>query len=73
MANEVPGIHVPQWVLEEMEKANGDKEESIKRGVAIAQKVIDDLQKDCRGFVVSAPLGRTQVALDALKPILEKQ
>lgn len=73
MANEVPGIHVPTWVLDEMEKSKDDKEDSIKRGVEIAQKVMDELKSICRGFVVSAPLGKTQVALDALAPLLQSK
>ncbi len=67
MANEVPGVSVPAWVLEEMERAGDDKEEAVKRGVAIAVKVMQSLARECEGFCVSAPLGRTSVALDALK------
>lgn len=66
MANEVPGVKVPQWVLEEMSKAGENKSESIKRGIEIAQKVMRGLEKDCEGFCISAPLGKAEVALEVL-------
>jgi len=67
MANEVPGVHVPGWVIQEMEKAGDSKEEAIKRGVEIAARVMQDLSSHCEGFCVSAPLGRTEIALQALQ------
>jgi methionine synthase I (cobalamin-dependent)/5,10-methylenetetrahydrofolate reductase len=63
MANEVPGVKVPTWALEEMAKAGDDREESIKRGVGIARRVMDRLGPECQGFCVSAPLGKVEVAL----------
>ena len=67
MANEVPGVLVPKWVLEEMEKAGENREEAAKRGVAIARKVMQDLQGACEGFCVSAPLGRIDAALEVIR------
>lgn len=67
MANEVPGVSVPEWVLGEMEKAGDDKNEAVKRGVEIAVKVMQRLADECEGFCVSAPLGKTSVALDVLR------
>jgi homocysteine S-methyltransferase len=71
MANEVPGVSVPAWVLAEMEKAGESAEEAVKRGVAIAEAVMEKLGTACEGFCVSAPAGRASVALEALKPILQ--
>jgi methionine synthase I (cobalamin-dependent)/5,10-methylenetetrahydrofolate reductase len=70
MANEVPGVVVPKWVLEEMEKAGDNPAEAVKRGVAIAIKAMSALEKHCQGFCVSAPAGRAPVALEALRPFL---
>lgn len=70
MANEVPGVHVPNWVLEEMAKAT-TPEESIKRGVEISQKAMHKLVGSCEGFCVSAPLGKVPVALETLRPFRE--
>ncbi len=69
MANEVPGVNVPDWVLTEMEKAGDNKEEALKRGIDIAIRVMRELESECEGFCVSAPLGKTPVALDALRAI----
>lgn len=61
MANEVPGVHVPKWVLDEMEKAGTDKKEAEKRGIDIALQVMRELESFCEGFCVSAPLGRIEI------------
>jgi homocysteine S-methyltransferase len=67
MANEVPGVHVPQWALEEMQKAGENRDEAIKRGLGIAFTVMDKLKDECEGFAVSAPLGKVDVALELYK------
>jgi homocysteine S-methyltransferase len=66
MANEVPGVHVPKWALEEMEKAGDNRSEAEKRGIEIARRVIRELESRCEGFCVSAPLGRIDTALRTL-------
>lgn len=69
MANEVPGVSVPSWVLSEMEKAGVNKEEACKRGLEIAIRVMHKLEPECEGFCVSTPLGKTHMALEALRAI----
>ncbi|MBL7714970.1 MAG: bifunctional homocysteine S-methyltransferase/methylenetetrahydrofolate reductase [Bdellovibrionales bacterium] len=70
MANEVPGLHVPTWVLKEMEKsadANGStdspeaKADAIKRGIDIALKVMEEIRSVASGVCISAPLGRVDI------------
>lgn len=67
MANEVPGVFVPPWILEEMAKAGEDIEEAKKRGIDIACRVIEKLMPHCEGFAVSAPLNKVEVALEVIK------
>ena len=67
MANEVPGVHVPKWALEEMARAGSDRDEATKRGIAIARKVMEQLAPVVQGFCVSAPLGRVEVALATIE------
>jgi len=67
MANEVPGVHVPKWVLEEMSRAGDNKTEAVKRGIEISLKVMNELQNECEGFAVSAPLGKSEVAIELYK------
>lgn len=66
MANEVPGVHVPKWVIEEMAKAGNDANEAAKRGLEIARKCVEKLNANCEGFCVSAPFGKVNVALDVI-------
>ena len=66
MANEVPGVLVPEWVLEKMARCES-KEESIQAGIEIATQVMESLEDACAGFCISAPLGRTDIALDLVR------
>ncbi len=68
LQNEVPGAYVPQWVVDEMKKAKGDKDEAIKRGMDVAVRIIQEAQQlDCvKGFQVSAPFNKAEVALSTI-------
>lgn len=66
IANEVPGIRVPPWALEEMAKAGEDRAEAAKRGIGIARRVMEKLADVAQGFCICAPLGRIEVALACL-------
>ena len=66
MANEVPGVKVPKWAIEEMAKAEGNPVDSVKRGTDIARRVMREIESACRGFCISAPLGKVDVALGVL-------
>ncbi|MEK6554400.1 MAG: bifunctional homocysteine S-methyltransferase/methylenetetrahydrofolate reductase [Bdellovibrionota bacterium] len=63
LRNEVPGVDVPDWAVEEMRKAGDSKEEATKRGIEIAQKTLLEAEKIVAGFQISAPFNRTEVAL----------
>lgn len=67
MAHEVPGVFVPQWALDKMASVQHDAEASVKMGVEIAVKIMNDLWDHCEGFAISAPLGKVEVALEVLK------
>jgi methionine synthase I (cobalamin-dependent)/5,10-methylenetetrahydrofolate reductase len=67
MAHEVPGVYVPKWALEKMSKVQDDPEASVKTGIEIAAKIMNDLWDSCEGFAISAPLGKVDVALDVMK------
>lgn len=69
MANEVPGVRVPEWVLSEMAKSQDNKEDAIKRGVEISSKVIERLAAEAEGFVISAPLGKVPVAMTLFEQV----
>jgi methionine synthase / methylenetetrahydrofolate reductase(NADPH) len=62
MANEVPGVVVPQKLLERMSKA-ATRSDGLKLGVAIAQEMIEQVKDHVAGFAVSAPFGNIDAAL----------
>ncbi|MCB0407023.1 MAG: bifunctional homocysteine S-methyltransferase/methylenetetrahydrofolate reductase [Bdellovibrionales bacterium] len=66
LKHEVPGVEVPDWVILEMEKAGDDKEESLKRGLDIAIKTMEQAKDLVAGFQVSAPFNRVSIALEAI-------
>ncbi len=67
LAHEVPGVKVPESVLQEMEKTKDNKDEAIKRGIEIALQTMKKLENSCEGFCVNAPLGKVEVALELIK------
>ncbi|MEE8251353.1 MAG: bifunctional homocysteine S-methyltransferase/methylenetetrahydrofolate reductase [Gemmatimonadales bacterium] len=67
LANEVPGVIVPEWVLERMAAAQERGDEAASdEGVSIAREVYDQVKDFVQGVQVSAPMGRIQTALNVL-------
>lgn len=65
MANEVPGVYVPQAVLQRM-AACKTTEDQRKQGIEIAAELIADIKKNVQGLQISAPLGQVDLALELL-------
>jgi len=65
MANEVPGVVVPQPLLDRMSKAT-TKEAGRALGIEIAQELVAKIQDRVAGFAVSAPFGNVATALAVL-------
>jgi homocysteine S-methyltransferase len=70
MANEVPGVVVPDSLLKRMSKAT-TKEEGKKLGIEIAREMIETLRPYVAGFAISAPFGNVKIALASLGKISE--
>ena len=71
LANEVPGVTVPDSVLRRMRAANErSKEHALAEGIAIAREVMDQVRPLVQGVQVSAPFGRADLALQVLGDIL---
>jgi homocysteine S-methyltransferase len=65
MANEVPGVRVPERVLERMRRAaNG--ESAAEEGIAIARELGAELRPMVQGVHIAAPSGRVEDALNVL-------
>ena len=71
LSNEVPGVVVPDSVLERMRLASErGKEVAMIEGLAIARETVAELEPHVQGVQVSAPFGKVDFALqvfDALK------
>ena len=65
MNNEVPGVSVPDEVMERMRVASDrGREHAMREGVQIAREALELIRSEVAGAQVSAPLGRVDLALD---------
>lgn len=62
---EVPGVTVPETILDRMAIA-ADQEEALRTGTAIAAEMIARVRPYVDGLQVSAPLGRVEMVQDVL-------
>ncbi len=71
LANEVPGVTVPEAVLERMRRANArSKEHAVQEGIAIAREMLERVRGTVQGVQVSAPFGRAELALEVLDGVI---
>ena len=65
LANEVPGVSVPDAVIDRMRKASEkSKEHAVAEGIAIAREMLDRVRGGVQGVQVSAPFGKVELALE---------
>ncbi len=68
MRKEVPGVVVPEEIMERMEKASTiSKDAQLAEGIEIARESLARLRSSIQGVQVSAPLGRIDVSLKVLE------
>ncbi len=72
MANEVPGVSVPQALLDRMSQAT-TKEEGRVLGVEIAREMVEAIEDRVAGFAVSAPFGNVKTALAVMRMIEDSE
>jgi len=65
MANEVPGVTVPDPLVDRMRKATS-VDAAIAEGVAIAREIVTSVKEMAAGVQISSPSGRLDSALDVL-------
>ena len=71
MNNEVPGVSVPEDVIERMRVASEKgKEHALHEGVAIARETLERVRDKVAGVQVSAPLGRVDMALQVFEGLV---
>ena len=65
LANEVPGVVVPDGVIDRMRRANErSKEHAVAEGIAIAREMLNAVRDTVQGAQVSAPFGKVELALE---------
>ena len=71
LANEVPGVTVPESIITRM-RAAGErgKEAGVAEGIAIAREMLDRVRPSVQGVQVSAPFGKVELALDVFRDAL---
>jgi homocysteine S-methyltransferase len=60
MATEIPGVHVPQSILDRMAK-HGSAEDQMKEGMDIAHELLDAVRPRIQGLQLSAPFGQVEL------------
>ena len=68
LANEVPGVSVPEEILRRMQVASDKgKDAGLAEGVAIAREMFARVKAMVHGVQVSAPFGKVEVALEVFR------
>ena len=71
LANEVPGVSVPDSIIARMRRAGeGGKEAGLAEGIAIAREMLERVRPSVQGVQVSAPFGRVELALEVFRDAL---
>jgi len=70
MNNEVPGVHVPDAIMERMRAAEAREEgASREEGIQIARETLLEVKDLIQGVQVSAPFGKVERALDVISAL----
>jgi len=70
LANEVPGVVVPEEVMARMRLASAEgKEQGTEEGTRIAREMLADARGMIQGVQVSAPFGRVPLALKVFEAL----
>jgi methionine synthase / methylenetetrahydrofolate reductase(NADPH) len=74
LANEVPGVVVPDSVITRMRRANErSKEHAVAEGIAIAREMLDRVRGAVQGCQVSAPFGKVELALQVFEGFVDSR
>jgi len=69
LANEVPGVVVPDEVISRMRRASDrSREHAVAEGIAIAREMLARVRDAVNGVQVSAPFGKVEMALQVFDP-----
>jgi len=68
LANEVPGVHVPELIVERMAHAQeSGAEAALEEGISIALAIVENVRPHVQGFYLNTPGERIDVALKVMR------
>jgi len=70
LAAEVPGVSVPEEVLERIHRADR-KGRAAEEGVALARELVQALAGTVQGYQIAAPFNRPEAAVEVLQAVAE--
>lgn len=74
LANEVPGIVIPDEVLKRMQHASTHgREAALAEGIEIAREILEVIRPYVQGVQINAPFGRIPLALELLRDQLDSK
>jgi len=74
LANEVPGVSVPESIITRMRRANDQsKEHAVAEGIAIAREMLQRVRPSVQGVQVSAPFGKVELGLEVFGDTLDSK
>lgn len=66
LKNEVPGVEIPDRIIERMEKAK-TQEDGLKTGIEIAHEIKEKIDSAVQGYQIAAPFGKVDLALEVCR------
>lgn len=69
MKHEVPGVYVPDSILERMKK-HSTKEDALREGIKISRETLSAIKDRVAGIQVSAPFGNIKYSLQVMEGII---
>jgi homocysteine S-methyltransferase len=70
MATEIPGVHVPQTVLERMARRDSAGDQ-LKEGMDIAHEILEATRSRIKGLQLSAPFGQVELVAPFIRQLRE--
>ncbi|GMV37102.1 MAG: hypothetical protein AMXMBFR61_16100 [Fimbriimonadales bacterium] len=67
MHNEVPGIHIPEWIRKQLEDAN--ETEAGEIGIALARDFVVQVQRMAQGVYLMPPFGNHAIAASVMEAL----
>jgi len=68
--NEVPGVSIPEQIMDRMRKVVDSKEKSLEEGIKIAREILQEIRDRINGVQISSPFGRIDMVFQILEELV---